>query len=59
LLFHPFQGFWHYGTSGVQELAQEKLTPLLQLLYQSALADVVADLGKPEAIGQIGSSFRT
>ncbi|MEB3334931.1 MAG: type I restriction-modification enzyme R subunit C-terminal domain-containing protein, partial [Cyanobacteriota bacterium] len=48
----------HYVTNGVQELAQEKLTPLLRLRYQNSIADAVADLGKPEAIGQLFSGFQ-
>ena len=48
----------HYVTMGVQELAQEKLTPLLRLRYQNSIADAVADLGKPEAISQLFSSFQ-
>ena len=38
---------------GVDELAQEKLTPLLRLKYHDFLADAVADLGKPEEIGRV------
>ena len=48
----------HYVTMGVQELAQDKLTPLLRLRYQNSIADAVADLGKPEAISQLFSSFQ-
>lgn len=48
----------HYVTMGVQELAQEKLTPLLQLRYQNSIADAVADLGRPEQIGQLFSGFQ-
>ena len=48
----------HYVSSGVQELAQEKLTPLLRLRYQNSIADAVADLGKPEEIGQLFASFQ-
>jgi hypothetical protein len=32
----------------VQELDQEKLTPLLRLKYNNSIADAVAHLGKPE-----------
>src|SRR5438067_6245760 len=39
----------HYVIVGVEELDQEKLTPLLRLKYHNSIA--VADLGKPEAIG--------
>jgi type I restriction enzyme R subunit len=48
----------HYVSSGVQELAQEKLTPLLRLRYQNSIADAIADLGKPEEIGQLFASFQ-
>ena len=48
----------HYVTMGVQELAQDKLTPLLRLRYQNSIADAVADLGKPEDIGQLFSGFQ-
>ena len=48
----------HYVTLGVHELALEKLTPLLQLRYQNSIADAVADLGRPEDIGQLFSGFQ-
>ncbi|MEB3208953.1 MAG: type I restriction-modification enzyme R subunit C-terminal domain-containing protein [Synechococcus sp.] len=48
----------HYVSSGVQELAQEKLTPLLRLRYQHSIADAVADLGQPEEIGQLFAGFQ-
>ena len=48
----------HYVTTGVQELAQEKLAPLLRLRYQNSIADAVADLGKPEEIGQLFAGFQ-
>jgi type I restriction enzyme R subunit len=48
----------HYVTLGVQELALEKLTPLLQLRYQNSIADAVADLGRPEDIGQLFAGFQ-
>ena len=48
----------HYVTLGVQELALEKLTPLLQLRYQNSIADAVADLGRAEDIGQLFSGFQ-
>lgn len=48
----------HYVTLGVQELALEKLTPLLQLRYQNSIADALADLGRPEDIGQLFSGFQ-
>ncbi len=42
----------HYVSVGVEELDQEKLTPLLRLKYHDSIADAVADLGRPEEIGQ-------
>ena len=48
----------HYVSTGVQELAQDKLTPLLRLRYQKSIADAVADLGRPEEIGQLFSGFQ-
>ena len=37
-----------YVKVGVQELDQQKLSPLLKLRYNNAIADAVADLGRPE-----------
>lgn len=48
----------HYVEVGVEELDQEKLTPLLRLKYRDSLADAVADLGKPEEIGQAFAGFQ-
>jgi type I restriction enzyme R subunit len=48
----------HYVSVGVEELAQEKLTPLLRLKYQNSIADAVADLGKPEEIGKVFTDFQ-
>jgi type I restriction enzyme R subunit len=48
----------HYVSGGVQELAQEKLAPLLRLRYRNSIADAVADLGQPEEIGRIFASFQ-
>ena len=48
----------HYVSSGVEELDQAKLTPLLRLKYHDSIADAVADLGKPEEIGQVFSGFQ-
>lgn len=47
-----------YVKVGVDELAQEKLSPLLKLKYHNAIADAVADLGQPEEIGQIFTGFQ-
>ena len=43
-----------YVSQGVDELAPEKLTPLLRLRYNNALADAATDLGPPD---QIRSTF--
>ena len=37
----------------MQELGQEKLSPLFKLKYNNAIADAVAELGRPEEIGRI------
>ncbi|MCE9535117.1 MAG: DEAD/DEAH box helicase family protein, partial [Nitrospirae bacterium] len=47
-----------YVKVGVEELAQEKLSPLLKLKYHDAIADAVADLGKPEEIGKVFAGFQ-
>jgi len=47
-----------YVKVGVDELDQAKLSPLLKLKYNNALADAIADLGKPEVIGAIFSDFQ-
>ena len=48
----------HYVQVGVQELDQEKLRPLLLLKYNNAIADAVADLGRPEEIGKVFAGFQ-
>lgn len=48
----------HYVSVGVEELDQEKLTPLLRLKYHNSIADAIADLGKPEEIGKVFSGFQ-
>jgi type I restriction enzyme R subunit len=48
----------HYVSVGVEELDQEKLTPLLRLKYHNSIADAVADLGKPEEIGRVFAGFQ-
>lgn len=49
----------HYISGGVEELDQEKLTPLLLLKYNNSLPDAVADLGgQPEAINKAFISFQ-
>ena len=47
-----------YVKVGVEELAQDKLSPLLKLKYHNAIADAVADLGKPEEIGKVFTGFQ-
>jgi len=48
----------HYVSAGVDELDQEKLTPLLRLKYHDSIADAVAELGKPEDISRVFSGFQ-
>ena len=48
----------HYVSGGVDELAQEKLTPLLRLKYHNSITDAVADLGRPEEIGRVFVGFQ-
>lgn len=48
----------HYVRQGERELDQDKLTPLLRLKYHDSLADAVADLGKPDEIGRVFTSFQ-
>ncbi len=47
-----------YVKVGVHELDQEKLAPLLKLKYNNAIADAVADLGRPEEIGNVFAGFQ-
>ena len=47
----------HYVSVGVEELDQEKLTPLLSLKYGS-IADAMADLGRPDEIGRAFAGFQ-
>ena len=47
-----------YVSNSVQELAQEKIASLLCIRYQNSIADAVADLGKPEEIGQLFAGFQ-
>jgi type I restriction enzyme R subunit len=43
---------------GVEELDQEKLTPLLRLKYHDSIADAIADLGQPHEISQVFAGFQ-
>ena len=47
-----------YVKEGVEELDGEKLSPLLKLKYHNAIADAVADLGRPEEIVYIFAGFQ-
>jgi type I restriction enzyme, R subunit len=47
-----------YVKVGVHELDAEKLSPLLKLKYNNAIADAIADLGKPEEIGNVFTGFQ-
>lgn len=48
----------HYVRVGVEELDQEKLTPLLRLKYHHSIADALADLGRAEEIGRVFAGFQ-
>ena len=48
----------HYVSVGVEELNQDKLRPLLLIKYHNSIQDAVADLGKPDEIGNIFASFQ-
>jgi type I restriction enzyme R subunit len=55
-----FLGFvlGHYVSEGVEELDQEKLTPLLRLKYHDSIADAIRDLGRAEEIGRVFAGFQ-
>jgi type I restriction enzyme R subunit len=48
----------HYVSVGVEELDQEKLTPLLRLKYHDSISDAVNDLGQPSEIGKVFAGFQ-
>ena len=48
----------HYVSEGVEELDQEKLTPLLRLKYHDSIDDALKDLGKPEDVKNAFVSFQ-
>ena len=48
----------HYVSVGVEELDQEKLTPLLRLKYHNSIADALSDLGTANEIGMIFAGFQ-
>jgi type I restriction enzyme, R subunit len=47
-----------YVKVGVEELDRAKLSPLLKLKYNNAIADAWADLGRPEEVGYIFAGFQ-
>ena len=47
-----------YVKVGVDELALEKLSPLLKLKYHNSIPDAVADLGMPQEISRIFVDFQ-
>jgi type I restriction enzyme R subunit len=48
----------HYITVGVEELDQDKLTPLLRLKYHDAIADAITDLGPADQIRTLFTGFQ-
>jgi type I restriction enzyme R subunit len=48
----------HYVQVGVEELDQEKLTPLLRLKYHNSITDALADLGQADEIGLVFAGFQ-
>lgn len=48
----------HYVSVGVEELAKEKLTPLLRLKYNNSIPDAVGNLGEPDQIRQVFAGFQ-
>ncbi len=48
----------HYVRVGVEELDQDKLTPLLKLKYHDSIADAVLDLGNAEEIRRAFVGFQ-
>lgn len=47
-----------YVKQGVDELDQEKLSPLLKLKYNNAIADAFVELGKPEQVRRVFVGFQ-
>ncbi|MDI1260503.1 EcoAI/FtnUII family type I restriction enzme subunit R [Aquabacterium sp.] len=47
-----------YVKQGVDELDQEKLSPLLRLKYNNAIADALAELGQPEQVRRVFVGFQ-
>ena len=42
----------------MHELDRDKLPPLLKLKYGNAISDAIADLGRPEGIGNLFAGFQ-
>lgn len=47
-----------YVKIGVDELAPEKLSPLLKLRYNNAILDAVSELGAPDEINRVFTGFQ-
>ena len=47
-----------YVKQGVDELDAEKLAPLLKLKYNNAIADALAELGKPDQVRRVFVGFQ-
>ncbi len=47
-----------YVKVGVEELASEKLSPLLKLKYHNALSDAFRDLGEPAQVKAVFEGFQ-
>lgn len=47
-----------YVQQGVDELDQEKLSPLLKLRYNNAISDAFAELGRPEQVRRVFVGFQ-
>ena len=48
----------HYVSVGVEELEQDKLTPMLRLKYHDSIPDALADLGNPDEIRNAFDGFQ-
>ena len=48
----------HYVDVGVEELDQDKLSPLLRLRYHDSISDALAELGTPEEINKAFVGFQ-
>jgi type I restriction enzyme R subunit len=48
----------HYVSVGVEELDQDKLTPLLLLKYNDSISDALEDLGRPAEIKSLFTGFQ-